>query len=195
MRTSPPHLLPIFRSSGQAKLLTQLFALPEGENLTLAGLGRAAGLAPSRVHREVERLESAGLVRSERVGTARLVRPNIQSPYYPELRSLLLKAFGPAAVLEPLLREVPGVEEASLFGSWASRYLGEPGLAPGDIDLLVVGEVDPGQVYRVCRRAEDVLGRPVNPTILSRQEWTDPQSGFARAVQAGARLPLNVGLT
>jgi hypothetical protein len=192
MRTSPPPLLPIFRSAGQARLLAQLFALPGGEGLTLAALGRAAGLASSRAHREVESLESAGLVRSERVGTARLVRPNVESPYYPELRSLLLKAFGPAAVLEPLLSEVPGVEEASLFGSWASRYLGEPGSAPGDIDLLVVGDVDPGDVYRACRRAEDALGRSVNPTILSRQEWTDRKSGFVRAVQEGARLPLNV---
>jgi predicted nucleotidyltransferase len=191
MRTSPPHLLPLFRSSGQARLLAQLFALPGGEGLTLAALGRAAGLASSRVHREVESLEAAGLLRSERVGTARLVRPNVESPYYPELRSLLLKAFGPATVLEPLLGEVPGVEEAFLFGSWASRYLGEPGSAPGDIDLLVVGDVDPGDVYRACRRAEDTLGRPVNPTILSRQEWTD-RGGFVRAVREGARLPLNV---
>jgi predicted nucleotidyltransferase len=192
MRTSPPHLLPLFRSAGQAKLLTLLFALPGGEGMTLAALGRAAGLAPSSVHREVEGLESAGLVTSERVGTARLVRPNVESPYYPELRSLLLKAFGPAAVLEPLLRELAGVEEAALFGSWASRYLGEPGSAPGDIDLLVVGDVNPADVYRACRRAEDVLGRPVNPTILSRHEWTERESGFVRAVREGARLPLNV---
>ena len=192
MRTSPPHLLPIFRSSGQAKLLAQLFALPEGEGVTLAALGRAAGLAPSRVHREVESLESAGLVRSERLGTARLVRPNVDSPYYPELRSLLLKAFGPAAVLESFLRELPGVEEASLFGSWASRYLGEPGPAPSDIDLLVVGDVEPGDVYRACRRAEGVLGLPVSATILSRQEWSDRESGFVSAVHEGARVPLNV---
>jgi predicted nucleotidyltransferase len=192
MRTSPPHLLPIFRSSGQAKLLAQLFALPEGEGVTLAALGRAAGLAPSRVHREVESLESAGLVRSERLGTARLVRPNVDSPYYPELRALLLKAFGPAAVLESLLRELPGVEEASLFGSWASRYLGEPGPAPSDIDLLVVGDVGPGDVYRACRQAEGVLGLPVSPTILSRQEWSDRVSDFVRAVHEGARVPLNV---
>jgi predicted nucleotidyltransferase len=192
MRTSPPHLLPIFRSAGQARLLAELFALPEREGMTLAALGRAAGLAPSRVHREVQSLEAAGLVRSERVGTARLVRPNVDSPYYPELHSLLLKAFGPGAVLEPLLSEVPGVEEASLFGSWASRYLGEPGPTPRDIDLVVVGDVDPGDVYRACRRAEDALGRPVNPTILSRQEWADRESGFVRAVHEGARLPLNV---
>jgi predicted nucleotidyltransferase len=192
MRTSSPRLLPIFRSSGQARLLAQLFGLPAGEGLTLAALGRAAGLAPSRVHREVESLESAGLVWSERVGTARLVRPNVESPYYPELRSLLLKAFGPAAVLEPLLSEVPGVEEAFLFGSWASRYLGEPGSAPADIDLLVVGDVDPGSVYRACRRAEEALGRPVNATILSAREWTDREGGFVRAVHQGAQLPLNV---
>lgn len=192
MKTSPPPLLPLFRSSGQARLLAQLFALPQDQGLSLADLGRAAGLAPSRVHREVESLESAGLLTSERVGTARVVRPNVESPYYAELRSLLLKAFGPAAVLEQLLSEVRGVEEASLFGSWASRYLGEPGLAPGDIDLLVVGNVDPGDVYQACRRAEDALGRPVNPTILSWQEWTDRESGFVRAVHEGARLPLNV---
>lgn len=192
MRTSPPPLLPLFRSSGQARLLAHLFTLPEGAGVTLAALGRAVGLAPSRVHREVESFESAGLVRSERVGSARLVRPNVDSPFYPEIRSLVLKAFGPATVLEPLLSEIPGIDEAFLFGSWASRYLGEPGPAPGDIDLLVVGDADPGNVYRACRQAEDALGRPVNPTILSRQEWTDRERGFVRAIREGARLPLNL---
>lgn len=37
-----------------------------------------------------------------------------------------------------VLAEVPGVDEAFIFGSWAARYHGEPGPPPGDVDIAVV---------------------------------------------------------
>jgi hypothetical protein len=48
---------------------------------------------------------------------------------------LLLKAFGAAALVGPALAEVPGVEQAFLFGSWAARHLGEAGPEPADLDV------------------------------------------------------------
>jgi len=31
------------------------------------------------------------------------------------------------------------IDEAHNYGSWATRYVGEPGTEPQDIDLLVIG--------------------------------------------------------
>ncbi|MGD0713912.1 MAG: winged helix-turn-helix domain-containing protein, partial [Gaiellaceae bacterium] len=88
MRTDAPLLLPIFRSRGQGRLLARIFLHPE-EPIPLAGLAREIGLDATTVLREVNRLEDAGLVVSDRIGRARVVRPDERSPFYPELSALL----------------------------------------------------------------------------------------------------------
>lgn len=188
MKTKAPPLLPFFRSETQARILAALFLREKG--MSLADLSRFTGAAHPTVHHEVERLEKAGVISSERVGNVRIVRPNARLTYAEELRSILLKTYGPVAVLGHLIAEVHGVSEAYIFGSWARRYEGETGLLPGDIDLLVIGNVDPDEIYEVCRKAEEQLGNAVNPSILSEIEWRRPKSGFVRNVKEGPRVNL-----
>ena len=64
-------------------------------SMSLNRVARELGLDPATVQREAERLEEAGILASDRIGRARLVRPNEESPFYPELSGLVLKAFGP----------------------------------------------------------------------------------------------------
>lgn len=82
------------------------------------------------------------------------------------------------------LDAIGGIEEAYLFGSWARRYGGEPGAAPGDIDLVVVGEPDADKVYEAGRDAGAVLGQEVNVVILTPEEWRARRSGFIREVRS-----------
>lgn len=188
MRTPPPPLLPIFRSRGQAQILARIF-LDEAKPRAIRELAREVGVAPSRVHDEVRRLEEGGLVVSDRVGTQRLVRPDDRSPFYPDLRALLLKAFGPVTVLRPLLTPIDGIEEAFIYGSWASRYRGEPGPPPADIDLMVIGEPAVDDIYAAAAAASRELGREVSVTILSPDEWRR-SSGFTDNVRAGPAVPV-----
>lgn len=185
-----PPLLPIFRSAGQARLLEALFLDESGRGNSIAELARATGAPVASVHREVERLEAAGLVRSERVGRARLVSADATSPVHEELRGLIHKTLGPAALLRTALADVEGIEHASIFGSWAARYLGEPGDAPADIDLLVVGRPVPDAVHEACDRIEERLARPVNVVILSPDEWAGRRSGFLRSIGRQVRVPV-----
>lgn len=191
MRTATPLLLPIFRSSGQARLLARLF-LPDGDGAPLSTLAADVGLAKSRVSDELNRLEQAGIVESERVGNTRVVRPNADSPYYPELRSLILKAFGPVSVLTRRMREVADIDDAYLYGSWASRYLGHEGPPPGDVDVLVVGSPDVQAVRGAARAAARELGREVNSTVLSTDEWGNDASGFVRTVRSRPLVRLDL---
>jgi predicted nucleotidyltransferase len=139
----------------------------------------------------VSRLEAAGIVQSERVGNARLVRPDPASPVHAELAALLAKAFGPAPYLESALSKVPGVEHAYIFGSWARRFGGESGPLPRDVDVLVVGSPDPDAVYRVARDVGGRLGIDVNPVLLSAAEWSEP-GGLARRVRQGPVVELEL---
>ncbi len=189
MQTRSPTLLPILRSRALADLLRLLF-LNESPPVTISALARTIDAAPSTVKREVDQLERAGIVMTMRAGRNRLVIVNRLSPLYPELRALFLKAFGPALVVREALADVDGIEELYLFGSWARRQQGERGPAARDVDVLVVGDVDPNNVYRACSEAERVLGLDVNPTIVEPDEWRDSDSPFLASVRAGPLIPL-----
>lgn len=191
MRTSPPLLLPLFRSAAQARLLTRIY-LESDRPATLAELAAELGLDRAGVKREVDRLEDAGLVTTYRSGRQRLVRANPESPYYDDLLGLLLTAFGPASILGPELAGIAGIERAYLFGSWAARYEDEEGDAPNDVDVLVVGTPDRGDVYRAASALSDVLNREVNPTIVSPERWDSAEDGFIRDVKSGPLIPIDL---
>jgi hypothetical protein len=191
MRTEAPPLLPLFRSEGQGRLLARVYLEPD-RPAPLAGLARELGLDAGGLTREADRLERAGLVRSERIGRQRLLRPNPESPYHDDLRRLLLTAFGPASLVGPALAGVRGVEEAFLYGSWAARYLGRPGPDPADIDLMVVGSPSRREVARVARDLTERLGREVNPTVVPATRWRDAGDGFVRQVKRGPLVAIEL---
>jgi predicted nucleotidyltransferase len=183
--------LPIFRSPAQAKLLTHLFVTGADRPLSLSALSDRTEIPVSTVQREVEQLEQAGLVRSERVGQTRLVAANRDSPYFSELEGLLLKAFGPQVLLSSLLRRIRRIDHAYVYGSWASRYHDEPGQAARDVDVLVVGDPDVNAVYAAARRAETALGVEVNPIVISEAEWETPK-GLVQRIKAGPLVELEL---
>jgi predicted nucleotidyltransferase len=172
----------LFRSRLQAALLARLFLVAE-EGETLAELARQLAADPATVQREAERLEQAGLLVSRRVGNTRTVRPDPESPVHRELSALLAKAFGPAPLLERALAPLAGIEHAFIFGSWARRFHGEPGPLPRDVDLLVVGAVDPDLVYRAAEEVEGALGVEVNPILVGPADWEHPSGIVARVKQ------------
>lgn len=122
------------------------------------------------------------MLTERRVGQARYVRPDPASPLTRPVRDLLLVSAGPVPLLARALRDVPGVRSAFPYGSFAARLRGEPGEAPRDIDVMVVGEPDPLAVYAVCQQVGDQVGREVNPTIMTPVELKE-HSGFLTQVR------------
>ena len=145
MRTEAPLLAPIFRSDGQARLLSTL--LLTGEELSITDLAKRAGLAYPTAHREVARLVDAGILSERQVGRTRLIRANGESPLVDPLREILTVATGPVVILAEELARIDGIESAFLYGSFAARMLGDAGPAPHDIDVIVLGEPDVDAVY------------------------------------------------
>lgn len=187
MRTAAPVLAPIFRSEGQARLLAELL-LSEDE-LSIPELADRLELAYPTVWREVGRLVEAGLLRERALGRRRLVAANPESPLVKPVREILLISMGPVPLLREELAASEGVRAAFLFGSFAARMSGTEGAAPNDIDVMVIGSPDPLAVYEACRRVGDQVKRPVNPTILTLDEW-HADSGFLAEVRNGPTIPL-----
>lgn len=177
--------LPLFRSPEQERLLGELFVFAD-QPISLSELAKRAGTSLGGAHKEVERLESAGLVRSTTVGRNRLIEADRSSPVYSELRGLLLKTLGPETLLRSSLADVNGIEDAFIFGSWADPSE----KSPADIDVLVIGDPDVGEVYDAASAVEAEIGRPVNITVRSTAEWTQADGAFERAVRSGPRIDL-----
>jgi hypothetical protein len=89
----PP--LPLLRSRRQAELLAAVLGDPTVE-FSLSALAHRLGIPYSSVHREIARAERSGIVVSRRFENLRLVRANVDSPYYASLADLLRTGFGSA---------------------------------------------------------------------------------------------------
>lgn len=191
MDTSAPTLMPILRSQQQGEILALIL---DGEELSPTELAERTGVPYASVHREIERAEHAGLVTSRRVGRTRLVSANPDSPYLPELATVLVRAFGPPHVLARALRAVDGIDRAVLFGSWAAHATGHPiGRPVADIDLLILGSPDRNELYAAVANAEDRLGRPIQAVVRDSDWWSDGTGAFHDNVISGPVV--DVGLT
>ena len=188
MRTSAPPLLAIFRSQLQGELLA-LVLLGETPN-TIADLARQLDAPLSTVHREVRRLERAGILHTEQMGRNRLVSPNHANPAVQPLRELVAITFGPRHVVEEEFSGLAQVSGLYIFGSWAARNFGVEGHTPGDVDILVVGSPDRDEVFAAADRAQIRLHREINTTIVSDQRWTDSEEPFLRTIRSQPLLEL-----
>lgn len=186
MKEGPNPLLPLLRSRRQAEVLAAVLLDPDRE-WSLTELAELVGASVATVQREIKRAEEAGVVRSRRLGNTRLVRAEPGGDLTEPLAELLLRSFGPKQVLADVLRGVSGVDAAYLFGSWASRYAGERGPAPHDIDVLVIGQPDRDALDDATSAAERRLARRVDVTIRRRTWWEKGDDSFRKEI---ARRPL-----
>lgn len=153
----------------------------------VSDLAERLGVPLSTLHREVVRLDEAGLIASRTLGRNRLIRANTDHPAAKALTQLLEVTFGPRAVIAEEFA-IPGAKQVVIFGSWAARYAGEAGPPPHDIDVLVVGKVDRADVYEAADRAHARLGIEVNPVVRSAKQWADPEDALVKQIQSSAHV-------
>lgn len=191
MKTSAPTLSPLLRSDAQGLLLADLFLDPSEER-SLSQMAKTAGTAVPTAMREVDRLVEAGFAMDRRIGATRLVRANANHPMFGAVRELVLYAYGPVAVLTPLITKIKGVEKAYIYGSWAARVQGEPGADPGDIDVLLVSNLNSFDAYEIGKEASEVMKREVNVQNISKEAWESAESGFVKTLKSRPLIELKL---
>jgi predicted nucleotidyltransferase len=93
---------------------------------------------------------------------------NRDSPLFADLRGLLLKTAGLVDVLADLLKPLAGrLRTAFVYGSIAAGYE----QSDSDIDLMIVGQVAPADLALPLRRARELLGREIHPTVYTPAEF------------------------
>jgi len=157
--------------------------LHPGQEYGVTELAERLGVPLSTLHREVVRLDEAGLIASRMLGRNRLLSANLDHPAKPALTRLLEVTFGPKAVVGEEFA-TDGAEQVIIFGSWAARYAGKTGPPPNDIDVLVVGDIDRADLYEAADRAQSRLGIEVNPVVRTTGQWDLASDALVTQIKA-----------
>jgi predicted nucleotidyltransferase len=132
-------------------------------------LARRLGVPSSSLQRELHDLTEVGILKTHRQGRMVYYQANKDSPVFADLHGLLLKTAGLVDVLAQALKPVASkVISAFVYGSIASGTE----QSDSDIDLMVVGQASPADIALPLRRARDLLGREINPTVYTPVEFS-----------------------
>jgi AraC-like DNA-binding protein len=190
MRSEAPALIPIFRSHHQAALLAWLLLHPEHE-YTLTELAKRLDVPLTTLQREAQRLVGAGILQDRTLGRARLLSANLANRAAAPLTQLLQVTFGPETVIGEEFASTNAVQ-VLIYGSWADRYRGTPGLPPNDVDVLVVGSLARADVYDAADRAQSRLGMQVNPVVRTLEQWANDADSLVLQIKASPTVDVTV---
>lgn len=130
-------------------------------------LARRLGLPQPTVARELCRLEEAGIVEYEELGSAKVVHP-ASAPYAGALRQIVAYAAGVPHIVRTVYEDVAGIDDIFIHGSWAARFHGETaGDPPHDLDLVVVSTTHTRfSLARQRAEIEAEIGMTVDQMVL-----------------------------
>jgi DNA-binding transcriptional ArsR family regulator len=167
MRNNKPldALMPRTRQGILAALLVQ----PD-KTWYVSELARRMGVPSSSLQLELRGLAEAGILKTHRQGRMVYFQANADSPIFPDLRNLLLKTAGLVDVLADALCPLADkVRVAFVYGSMASGSE----QSDSDIDLMLIGTLTPVELAVPLREARESLGREINPTVYSPEEFRE----------------------
>ncbi len=153
----------------------------------LSELADRLGTGPSSLQRELSSLVASGILVHRREGTRAYFKAETQSPVFRDLQQLFEKTAGLAPILEQVLKPFGNkIQSAFIYGSVArSREH-----ASSDVDLMVVGKAGLADLSSALRKAEQRLGREVNATVYSPEEFREKvksQDHFLTTVLKGRK--------
>ena len=156
----------LITSKTRVKVLTLFLTHPD-ERFYYKNLIDRLGVSSTVLRGELKRFEAAGLLKSTREANIRFYRLNKDFMLYPELKSIIFKTVGLADFLRDSLQKIGNIEAAFVYGSVAKNVED----VKSDIDLMVIGDTDMDKLHDALSRAEETLGREINPTVFDPAEW------------------------
>ncbi len=151
----------------RSAVLGTLLLQPD-KSLHVREIARLTGANAGSLHRELRKLAELGVLTRSQTGRQVNYRANTACPVYEELAGLLRKTSGMADVLRSALLPLTGqIDTAFVYGSMASGKTH----AHSDVDVMIVGSLGFAEAVIALESAQQGLGREVNPTVFSCEEF------------------------
>lgn len=123
---------------------------------------------PEQSSAKLKIMTEAGIITREHTGNLVYYRANSKNSIFNELKAIVNKTFGVAGVIrESLTPILHKIRVAFIFGSVATRTEDRA----SDIDVMVIGDVDFGDVVSSISSAENILKREINPVVYPVAEF------------------------
>ena len=170
----------------QQQILHLLFGQPD-RSFYSKELVERAGIGTGTVHRELEKLAEAGLLTVKRIGNQKHFQANPSSPIFEELKGIVRKTFGLADPLREMLENHKDkIKLAFIYGSVANRT----DTANSDIDLMLISDqMTYPDLLVGFSELESRIGRTVNPTIYTTEEFQNKISSENNFIMSVIQLP------
>ncbi len=176
-----------FRSKITRAVLSY-FLLHDHAEMYVLEIARRLHLDDSNLAKKLLELEREGILKSRERGKERYYSLNLSFPLLKEYKQIILKTVGLEGALKTLLQNIPGLEEAYLFGSYAKDRMD----SASDIDLLAVGGHDTVELRKSLSQVQKTTDREINLISMSRAEYEKrkKQDSFVRSLQKSKKVKL-----
>jgi len=145
--------------------------------------------SPRPVQLALRKLESAGILQSQREANIKFYSLNKQSPIYPEIKGIILKTEAVGEVLRRGLKSQKDIKCAFIYGSTAK----DKERSGSDIDICIIGKADLDTLSSVTAQLEEKLKREISFVTFSPQEWKEAKEkkrGFVNDMLKNKKITL-----
>lgn len=157
----------LFRSRLRKDLLVLLFLNPD-QQYYIRQLQRLLDVSVGSLARELNKLESEGVLSSTRLGKSRFYRVNRDYHFYVQIGDMIANLAGVETLLKSALQAVADqIDYAFIFGSYAKGEFA----ADSDIDLYVIGEIGADRIYELVEPVGQKIQREINPHVAGKAEF------------------------
>ena len=134
----------------------------------MRNLEQEFGESSNAIRIELNRLENAGLLRSEFLGNRKYFQANINHPLFSDINNILKKFVGIDKILERIIHQIGDLEAAYLTGDFAK------GSDSKIIDLVLIGKnLESSYINSLVTKAEELVERKIRYLILTASQMTD----------------------
>jgi predicted transcriptional regulator len=155
----------LFISKVRVKMLKQ-FLFNEGEEYHVRGLVRILDEEINAVRRELQNLEEAGILLSQRKGNKLFYRINSDCFLLDELTSMMYKDREDIKKVYKSIKKIEGVDVALVTKSFIkNEYEDEM-----DIDILFVGDIKVNDATQELKKLEKSLDKELRITVMKRTD-------------------------
>lgn len=154
----------LISSKTRVKLLLKFF-INSNTAAYLRGLESEFGESSNAIRVELNRLEKAGMLRSEMKGNKKMYCANTEHPLYQEVHNILLKHIGIDQVVSNVVERLGEVKRVYLSGTFAR------GIDGPVIDIILVGSVDRAYLVNLIEKAEQLINRKIRYLVYASKEF------------------------
>ncbi len=154
----------LISSKTRIKLLLKFF-LNSNTTAYLRSLESEFGESSNAIRVELNRLEEAGMLKSNLLGNKKIFKANTKHPLFGEIHNILLKHVGLDRIIEDVIERLGDVKKVFLVGDFSK------GMDSQIVDLLFVGNIDVAFLVKLIGKAEELINRKIRYLVYQESEF------------------------